>query len=74
MKKISFHLNISQQQFLNWYKGSARQVTTVADNGKRISFPAEKLRPFVDHQGVVGHFEISFNENHKFVALKRLQQ
>jgi len=74
MHKLTFKLNISREKYLNWYSGKARQVVTVADSGQKITFPADRLRPFVSHEGVNGHFAISFDDNHKFVSLELLPQ
>ena len=72
-QRARFHINIPAEQILAYYQGLARQVSVVAHDGRRIEFPAEKLRPFLDHRGVYGEFELEFDEYHRFKALHRLK-
>jgi hypothetical protein len=44
----------------------------MADDGSRIKFPAEHLRPFVMHDGVQGRFELVFDDNNRFIALRKI--
>lgn len=72
MPQIRFRLNISPEHYLAYYQGAARKVIAISSDGRRIQFPADKLRPFVTHDGVRGEFVIEFDANHKFVALQRI--
>lgn len=72
MSKLRFHLTISAQEYLAYYAGEAETVSTLSHDGRRIEFPAEHLRPFVNHGGIQGLFEIEFDENRRFVALRQL--
>lgn len=72
-QRARFGINIPAEQILAYYQGAARQVSVVADDGRRVEFPAEKLRPFLDHQGVHGVFELEFDDKHRFVALHRVR-
>ena len=36
------------------------------------AFPANAIRQFVTHGGISGHFEISFDENNKLIAIQRI--
>lgn len=69
--EFRFYLKISQQEFLRYYQGQARQVLVHSYDGRRIQFPASALRPFVGHDGIEGEFIIRVNEQHKLVELKR---
>lgn len=71
-ERVRFHINIPAEQILAYYQGIARQVSVIAYDGRRIEFPAEKLRPFLAHNGVQGEFELEFDEYHRFRALHRL--
>jgi len=71
-QRARFGINLTAEQILSYYQGVARQVSVVAQDGRRIEFPVEKLRPFLDHQGVHGMFELEFDEYHRFVALHRI--
>ncbi len=47
-------------------------VVTRAEDGRTLRFPAEQLRPFVDHSGVHGRFRIEFDNNNKLINLTRV--
>ena len=72
-QRVRFNMNIPAEQILAYYQGAARQVSVQALDGRRIEFPAEKLRPFLNHNGVYGVFELEFDDNHRFVALHRIK-
>jgi len=72
-QRARFDINIPAEQILAYYQGIARQVSIVSYDGRRIEFPAEKLRPYLDHRGVHGVFELEFDGNHRFVALHRIK-
>jgi len=69
---IRFSLNLSADRYLSHYQGYARNVSVVADDGRRIEFPANALRPFVTKNGVQGHFELLIDSNNRLQRLKRL--
>ena len=70
--RVRFDINIPAEQILAYYQGIARKVSVLAHDGRRIEFPADKLRPFLDHDGVRGIFELEFDDEHRFVALHRM--
>lgn len=72
-QRARFDINIPAEQILAYYQGVARQVSIVAYDGRRIEFPAEKLRPYLEHRGVHGVFELEFDEDNRFVALHRIK-
>ncbi len=72
LKRISFGLSVSSEDYLSYYQGVASKVRLRADNGQIIVFPASRLKPFLTHTGVHGRFVITFDENNKFVSLERL--
>ncbi len=72
-QRVRFDINIPAEQILAYYQGIARQVSVVAYDGRRIEFPAERLRPYLDHRGVKGVFELEFDEDHRFVALHKIR-
>ena len=73
-QRARFDINIPAEQILAYYQGIARQVSVTAYDGRRIEFPADKLRPFVNSSGVRGVFEPEFDEHHRFVALHCIRQ
>ncbi len=70
--KIRFHLNISQEEYLRNYRGSAHSVLVQADDGRTVRFPAVNLRQFVTTEGVRGRFEMSLDENNSLIGIRRL--
>ena len=71
MNCLRFSLYLSSEQYLAYYQGHAKRVSVVCDDGRRIEFPAEHLRPYLTHDGINGHFEIEFDRQNRFVALRR---
>lgn len=71
--KLHFTLNLPPEQALRYYQGNARFVVVTAENGQRIQFPAEHIRPFIDQSGVQGYFSIQFDDNNKLLELRRIQ-
>lgn len=71
-KTVRFRLNISRDEALRYYHGTARNVIVHAENGQRLQFPAEHIRQFIDHLGVNGVFKIEFDANNKLLDLQRI--
>lgn len=72
MDRICFYLNISPDRYLSFYQGVARNVVVHDHGGRRIQFPAERLRPFITQNGICGEFELEFDADHRFVAMRRI--
>lgn len=70
--KIRFSLDISQDDFLRYYRGSAHSVLVQAEDGRRIRLPAVNLRPFLLEGGIRGRFEITLNDNNSLLDIRRL--
>ena len=69
---IRFTLNISADQFLNVYRGSARKISVLADDGRRIEFPANKIHTYLTRDGIQGHFEMELTTGNKFIAIRKM--
>jgi hypothetical protein len=67
---VRFSLSISYEQFLAVYQGAARAVQVTADDGRSIRFPASALQPYLDHSGIHGRFEISFDQDNRLQSLR----
>lgn len=65
-------LSIPAHRLLHYYHGEVDVVVATAVDGRIIRFPANILRSVVQNQGVYGTFELVFDENHKFVSIKRV--
>lgn len=71
MQRFEFHLDISAESFLAYYRGSARQVVVRSTAGPTVQFPALLLRPFVTPTGIQGTFVLTCDDEHRGAVLKR---
>jgi Protein of unknown function (DUF2835) len=71
-RRVRFALNIPQDVLLSYYEGTARAVVVKSLDGRSIQFPANVLRRFVTSEGVQGVFEMEFDEDNKFVCMRRV--
>jgi hypothetical protein len=69
---IRFRLNLSAEHYLRFYQGRAGRVSVIAQDGRRIEFPANALRPFVTRQGVQGNFHLIVDDNNRLMRLERI--
>jgi hypothetical protein len=67
-----FRLNISTEAYLRYYQGQSHFVQVQTEEGVRIKFPAEHLRPHITHDGIQGLFELESTDQGKFIALRRI--
>ena len=72
-RQYYFRLQLTQQRFLQYYQGSASSVQVVSECGKRLHFPAVRLRPFLAHTGISGRFLLTSDDNNRFINLKQLR-
>ncbi len=73
-RHIRFSLYLPADRYLRYYRGMASNVSVVADDGRRIAFPAAALRPFVTRDGVQGRFELVTDTDHRLLRLKRIAE
>ncbi|MFC3679669.1 DUF2835 domain-containing protein [Bacterioplanoides pacificum] len=69
---VVVELAISGDELLRYYNGSARLVSAIASDGRRVQFPASVLQKVVSHDGVYGRFRIDFSQQGKFLGITRL--
>ncbi|PHS27582.1 MAG: hypothetical protein COA83_00095 [Methylophaga sp.] len=65
-------MNISREQALRYYQGTAKVVIVTALSGQKLQFPVEHIRPFIDQNGIQGQFIIQFDKDNKLIALNRI--
>jgi len=70
--ELHFYLNVSREEALRYYQGTARSVIVTTQSGQKLQFPAEHIRPFIEAGGIQGHFSIQFDQNNKLIGLKRI--
>ncbi len=71
---IRFSLQLSYDQYLQVYQGSAKNVSVLSDDGLRISFPAGNIQSFLTKEGVRGYFEMELTAENKFICVKKLNK
>ena len=72
MKRYEFHLHISPEQYLDYYRGAVRHVLVRSTDGQTVQFPASLLQRFVREEGIYGDFVLTCDEHRKCVDLQRL--
>ena len=72
MQQIIVDVDISPDEWIKLYQGSATDVHTRARDGRSVRFPARILSRFYLRDGVQGSFRILFDDQGKFVSVKRL--
>jgi hypothetical protein len=72
MQQFEFRLNITEQLYLNYYRGSVKQVIVRSSTGATIQFPASLLTKFVTSSGVYGHFCLTCDDAFKGSEVRRL--
>ncbi len=72
MRHIVVDVNINAEQYMAHYQGQVKDVVAWALDGRRVRFPTKILQPFVSRQGIVGRFQISFDDKGKFKTIERL--
>jgi len=70
---IRFTLRLSYEQYLQVYQGTAKNISVVADDGRRIAFPARNIQSFLTKEGVHGYFEMELTAENKFISVKKRQ-
>ena len=69
---IRFHLALPAGDYLAHYRQFAHEILVRAEDGRDVKFPANRLRRFVSREGVYGVFEIRFDDEDRFISLRRV--
>jgi hypothetical protein len=70
---IRFNINISYDQFLVVYQGVAKNISVIADDGRRILFLAKNIQPYLTRKGIQGYFEMTLSAENKFIEIHKLR-
>lgn len=73
MPTLRISLNITAEEFLAWYRGTARTVFAKSDEGRTVQFPASSLQRFVHPEGIRGRFLLTYDDQNHFVSLERVK-
>ena len=71
-KRIRFALKISADQYLSYYQGVSRRISTISVDGLRIEFPAQNIQRFLTRDGIQGMFEMELSPENKFIGIKKI--
>ncbi|HCH64371.1 MAG TPA: DUF2835 domain-containing protein [Deltaproteobacteria bacterium] len=72
MQSLVIPIAISSEQWLDYYRGSVRNVSAVSLDGRRVLLPARVLQRFVTKDGVYGVFRVMINRQNKFQGIEQL--
>lgn len=72
MRTYRLDLTISPAELERYYANQARWVVAKATSGETLRFDARHLRPHVTPIGIAGRFELTTDDQNRFLALKRL--
>ena len=73
IKRYEFHLRITADQYLDYYRGTARHVVVRCTTGQNVQFPASLLQQFVTTDGITGTFALTCDDQLKNSRLERLR-
>lgn len=72
MPELRVPLAISPDEYKQYYSGTAKHVIAKACDGRNVQFPANVLRPYLTHSGIQGQFILVFDDNFKFIDIRRV--
>jgi len=72
MKRFEFHLDISAERYLDYYRGAVQQALVRSTSGEAVRFPASMLKAFVTPTGIHGDFELTCDDQYRGARLRRL--
>jgi hypothetical protein len=72
-KVYFFTLNKAYFQCQPLYSGALASAVLVAENGKKVSVPAVRLRQFIDNRGLVGRFRLIVSNHNKIISFERIR-
>jgi len=69
--KYYFSLQITNKEFLPYYKGQISTIHVTTNLGISVQFPAVHLRKHLNNTGIFGNFCLE-TQNNKFLSLIKL--
>ncbi|MDB2330137.1 DUF2835 domain-containing protein [Alteromonas sp.] len=67
-----FSINVPYTECEALYSGAIPNVVMLAENGIRVQVPANRLRQFVNREGVKGRFRMVVDAKHKIKSFERI--
>jgi hypothetical protein len=72
VKRYEFHLRITSEKFVDYYRGAMRHVVARSTDGQSVQFPASLLQRFLRPDGIEGRFVLTCDEHNKCLSLARV--
>lgn len=72
VQKVLVPVHLTADEYLQYYRGSAKNVFARDLDGRTVQFPANLLQQFVTREGVNGLFEITFGSGGKLVGIRQV--
>lgn len=72
MPEYCFQFQVSREDYLRFYKGTASVIIARTDDGTRVQFPASAMREYVSADGIHGRFRLRTDDNNKLLSLERI--
>jgi hypothetical protein len=73
MHQYEFDLDISPEEYLDYYRGVAKEVQVRCAGDETVRFPASLLQRFILPDGIHGRFVLTCNEQFKHPELQRIR-
>ena len=64
---------MSVEEYLEYYRGTLKQVMVRSASGKTVRFPASLLQPFLMPEGIHGDFVLICDEHFRRARLERVK-
>jgi hypothetical protein len=71
--RYEFRLDLTPEQYVDYYRGVLRQVIVESTNGQTVQFPASLLQRFLTPEGIRGDFVLTCDASFKSADLQRLK-
>jgi hypothetical protein len=72
MNRYEFDLDLSPEEYLDFYRGVLKQVMVRCSTGETVQFPASLLQPYLMPAGIHGRFVLTCDDQHRHAHLQRL--
>ncbi len=69
---IEIDLRITRDEYLKRYRGVASTVLAETTRGVTVRFPANRLQPFVRHDGIRGRFRLRIDPQNRLLSIEQV--
>ncbi|QSX35725.1 DUF2835 domain-containing protein [Shewanella sedimentimangrovi] len=71
--QLFFRINLSFDNFLPYYQGTAEMIQVKDDAGRLLWIHGRHLRRYLTREGIRGHFRLELDQQGKFVSIEKLE-